>query len=217
MTEIEDRCRLLLIANAVTVKPSDIIDAVGGGDVASVILHASGAAEHEFIKFCETLIEPLQARDIAVLVADNTQIFGRANADGYFASKPNAELGDDIARFSPHNIVGCGSIKDRHHALQIGELKPDVVMFGKLEGDIRPEPHRKNLALAEWWSEFVEIPCILMGGDDIKYTKECAETGADFVSFGKAVFANANRSPTEAVQTINEMLDQYAPSLTKEN
>lgn len=212
-----NRCRLILVANAAKVEPAQITDAVGGGDVASVVLWAGDAAEHDFANFCEALVQPLQALDIAVLVADNTQIFGRTDADGYFSGKPSDTLADDIARFSPHNVVGCGSIKDRHQALKVGELKPDFVMFGKLGGDIRPEPHRKNLALAQWWSELIEIPCIVMGGDDVKYTKDCAETGADFIGFGEAVFSGKEFSPSVAVGTINAMLDEYAPKFNEED
>lgn len=216
MTENSNRCRLVLVANASFVQPDKVLNAVTGGDVASVILFAGGTSDHAFIQFCEGLVKPLQEQDIAVLIADNTQVFGRTQADGYFAGKHNPEFADDIARFSPHNIVGCGSLKNRHQALQVGELKPDVVMFGKLDGDIRPEPHHKNIALAEWWSEFVEIPCILMGGEDIEYAKECAQTRADFVGFSKAVFENPKLDPANAVKTINEILDQHAPDLNEE-
>jgi len=216
MTDVQNRCRLVLVASPAAVKPEKVLAAIKGGDVASIILFAGDVADHDFTQFCEALVKPLQDHDIAVLIADNTQVFGRIQADGYFASKSNAELADDIARFSPHNIVGCGSLKDRHQALQVGELKPDVVMFGKLDGDIRPEPHHKNIALAQWWSEFVEMPCILMGGDDLEFTKECAETRADFVSFSRAVFENAELEPAAAVKMINELLDQHAPNLNEE-
>jgi len=216
MSTVVNRCRLMLVANAAMVSPELVLQSIKGGDVASIILWAGDAAEYAFVEFCEALVAPLQGHNIAVLIADNTQAFGRTKADGYFSSRPKPEFGDDIARFSPHNIVGCGSIKNRHQALQIGELKPDFLMFGKLNGDIKPEPHHKNIALAEWWSEFVEIPCILMGGTDIEHTKQCAETRCDFVSFGRAVFENEGRDPMSAVRIINEMLDQYAPDLNEE-
>lgn len=210
-----NRCRLILTANAKTVTHEQLILAASAGDVASVILYSGGAEPHEFERYCKVITPRLQEADCAVLIADDTQAFGRSGADGFFAEKEKPNLEDMIARFSPQNIVGCGNIKARHNALEIGELKPDFVFFGKLAGDIKPDAHSRNIALAEWWAELVEIPGIVMGGSDLKSIIDVAATRIDFVALEQAIFANGN--PNENVVAANALLDQHAPSLDEED
>ena len=213
-TQEINRCRLILTANPNSVTPNDLVAAVNVGDVASVILYAAGAEPHEFEGFCKEVTPRLQAASCAVLVADDTQAFGRSGADGLFLERAKSTLEDIIARFSPQNIVGCGNIKARHNALEIGELKPDFVFFGKLGGDIKPDAHPKSIALAEWWAELVEIPGVVMGGNAMNSIIEIAQSGIDFVALEEAIFSQGE--PAQNVIEANRLLDEYAPSFDEE-
>ena len=214
-TDELNRCRLILTANAKSIKSDQLISAASAGDVASVILYSGGVEAHAFESYCKAVTPQLQEADCAVLIADDTQAFGRSGADGFFAEKEKPNLEDMIARFSPQNIVGCGNIKARHNALEIGELKPDFLFFGKLAGDIKADAHPKNIALAEWWAELVEIPGIVMGGSDLNSIIDVALTGIDFVALEQAVFAQGK--PDENVMAANALLDQHAPLLIEED
>jgi len=205
------RCRLVLTVNAANVAKEQLVSAAQAGDVASVILYAGELEPHRFETYCKAVTGHIQAAGVAVLIADDTQAFGRSGADGLFLEKQKSSLEDIIARFSPQNIVGCGSIKARHNALELGELKPDVVFFGKLGGDIKDDAHPKNIALAEWWAELIEIPGIVMGGKSLDSIIEVARTGIDFVALEEAVFAGGN--PAENVMAANTLLDEHAPLL----
>jgi thiamine-phosphate pyrophosphorylase len=121
-------------------------------------------------------------------------------------------MAEAVAKYAPGLIVGGGNARERHAALSIGEAQPDYVIFGSIDGDIKPEPHSKNIALAEWWADMIEIPCVLMGGTSIAFVEEMAQTRAEFIAFSKAVFsdpANAARIVAE----INAVLDEKAPRL----
>ncbi len=207
-----DRTRLVLLASANDRPVEAIEEALTGGDVASVILYPGGLSETGFSEFCDRAVPLIQGKDAAALVVDDTQIFGRSSADGIMLEKQRSELKDLVARFSPHNIVGCGGFKDRHGALQVGEQNPHFVFFGKTGGDIRAEPHRKNLALANWWSGLVEIPCVVMGGNCVESVIECVASGADFVGLETAVFSAADGAAA-AVRHANQLLDEHAPRL----
>lgn len=204
------RTRLVMLASANDRSAEAIKAALTGGDVASVILYANGVEEPGFSNFCESVVPLIQEQDAAALIVDDTRVVGRSGADGIMLEKQRRELEDMIARFSPHNIVGCGGFKDRHGALEVGEHNPHFIFFGKTGGDIRPEPHRKNLALANWWSELVEIPCVVMGGNQLESIVECSATGADFVGLETAIFENPD-GPANAVRHANRLLDENAP------
>ena len=200
----------MLVSSTISLKQLE--NALDGGDIATVILYETAAAQNDFQAYCSEIVPLVQNHDVAAIVADDTQAFGRSSADGLYVQKEKGKLGDLVARFSPQNIVGCNAGKNRHSALEAGECKPDFILFGVPGGDIRPQAHPKNIALAEWWSELVEIPSIILGGNDPESVVECAATRADFVALDAAVFSSA-RSPGEVVAEVNELLNRHAPIL----
>lgn len=207
---LPQRCRLVVFAPPVEALDRLLAEALAGGDVASVILMPGELDEAEFQRHCAPLLAPIQAAGAAALVGQHSRIAGRLEADGLYLEGRGHDFAGAVARFSPHASVGFGDVRDRQGALELGELQPDFVLFGRSDGDIRPEPHPKNLALAQWWAEMVEISCVVMAGSDIDSVVECAATGAEFVAAGLAVLAHVE-GPRAAVAHANALLDEHAP------
>ncbi len=213
MTELEDRCRLVLIVPDEADserQASQLQQALSGGDVASVILPQYGLDDQAFQKRAEVLVQIIQDAGAAAIISGDSRVAGRAKADGLHMSGSMEELGEAIEKFTPKLIVGAGGATERHAALEIGELRPDYIFFGRFDGDIKPEAHPKNVALAEWWASMIEIPCIVMGGSDVESVVTVAESGAEFVALRDAVFAVAEGA-SAAVAKANAMLDEKAP------
>ena len=213
MSNVESRCRLVLIlpeGEDLAARVAMLEGALKGGDVASVILPQYGLDDGQFQKHAEALVAVVQKAGAAALVAGDTRVAGRAKADGIHVTGGIEALGETVEKFTPKLIVGGGNATDRHKALEIGEVQPDYIFFGKIGGDIKPEAHPKNLALAEWWASMVEIPCIVLGGMDPQSALAVAETGAEFVALDKAVFADPAQAP-HVVAAVNALLDEKAP------
>lgn len=204
------RCRLVLVLPPLPDARSLLDRALSGDDVASVILVQGELDDAAYQRHCEPLVSIAQNAGVAALVGGDSRVAGRTGADGVFIETPGNEARELVARFSPQKIVGFGSAKDRHRALELGEANPDFIFFGRTDGDIRPEPHPKNLALAEWWSELIEIPGVVMGGSAIESVVECAATGVDFVALSLAILSHTD-GPAAAVRRANELLDENAP------
>ncbi|MDO6964961.1 thiamine phosphate synthase [Rhizobium alvei] len=213
MSRIEKRCRLVLILPDVG-EPEEITrwvgDALRGGDVASVIIPQYGHDDSQFQKRAEKLVPVIQDAGAAALISGDSRVAGRTRADGLHIAGNNEELADAIEKHVPKLIVGGGNAQDRHKALEIGELQPDYIFFGKIDGDIKPEAHPKNVALGEWWASMVEIPCIVMGGTDPASALTIAQSGAEFAALRLAVFSEPERAGA-IVQEINALLDEKAP------
>jgi thiamine-phosphate pyrophosphorylase len=213
MTDVETRCRLVLIlpeGEDLSARAAMLEGALKGGDVASVILPQYGLDDGQFQKHAETLVAIVQNAGAAALVAGDTRVAGRVKADGIHVTGGAQELGEVIEKFTPQFIVGGGNATDRHKALEIGEVQPDYIFFGKIGGDIKPEAHPKNVALAEWWASMIEIPCIVLAGSDPQSALAVAESGAEFVALDKAVFADPAQAP-HVVAAVNALLDEKAP------
>lgn len=205
-----ERCRVVLIVPERDAGTAAMHDALSGGDVASVILPQYGLGDSQFQERAAGLCPVVQEAGAAFIIAGDTRIAGRIGADGIHLETGRAGVEDAVAAAKGRMIVGAGGAKTRHEALQLGEAQPDYLFFGKFGFDTRAEPHPRNLALAQWWAQMVEIPCIAMAGNEIASTIAVAQTGAEFVALGDAVFAGAT-SPGEAVREANALLDEHAP------
>ena len=213
MTLTPNRCRLVLITPDLEVLSElkeCVENALRGGDVASVIIPQRQMDEQTFQSFAETLVPIIQKADAAALIAGDTRVMGRVKADGVHVVGNAEDVYDAVQDFTPQKIVGGGNAKDRHAALSIGDTQPDYLFFGKIDGDIKPDAHPKNLALGQWWAEFVEVPCIVSGGTHLDSVEQVAETGCDFIALGKAVFAKPEEAALK-VSEINAILDEKAP------
>jgi thiamine-phosphate pyrophosphorylase len=209
----DNRCRLVLIVPDIAdpAERAEVLrNALRGGDVASVIVPQYGLDDTLFQKHAELLVPVIQEAGAAALIVDNSRVAGRVKADGLHITGNAEALAEAIEKHTPKLIVGGGNAMDRHHALEIGEVQPDYIFFGKLDGDIKPEAHSKNVALGEWWSAMIEIPCLVMGGTDPSSAVVVAESGVEFVALGKAVFADPGQAAA-IVTRVNAELDEKAP------
>lgn len=216
MTDISppDRCRLILIAPidelADTFGPR-LREAIAGGDVASLMIPAR-ADEASFQAFAEAIVSIAQTAGVAVIVADDTRIAGRVGADGIHLEAGSDSIREAAERFRGKMIVGAGGATTRDDALNLGEAQPDYVFFGRFGFDTKPEPHKRNLTLGAWWAEMVQVPCVVMGGSDVRSVETVAATGVEFVALSSAVFGDGI-DPREAVRIANVLLDETGPAL----
>ncbi|PKA41665.1 thiamine phosphate synthase [Rhizobium sullae] len=213
MTGPENRCRLVLIVPDIAdadEQANILANALKGGDVASVIVPQYGLDAGAFQKHAERLVPLIQNAGAAALIAGDSRIAGRAKADGLHLTGSAAEIAEAIDKYEGKLIIGGGKAADRHTALEIGEARPDYIFFGKLDGDIKPEAHPKNVALGEWWASMIEIPCVVMGGTDPASALVVAQSGAEFVALRLAVFGEPGQAASIVAQ-VNALLDEKAP------
>lgn len=212
MTE-PNRCRIVLIAPAGLSAErfaTRLRQAVEGGDVASLIIPVNALDDASFQHFCEHVVPIAQEAGVAVMIENDTRIAGRVGADGVHLETGIAEVADDIERLQQRMMVGVGGVKTRDDALDLGELRPDYIFFGRFGFDTKPETHPRNLSLGQWWAEMIEIPCIVMAGSAVESVVEVAATGAEFVALSAAVFGDGIDGRA-AIAQANALLDEQAP------
>lgn len=178
--------------------------ALEGGDIASLIIAQHDLSDEDFIVLAEKLVPLAQDKDVAALIYGDSRAVGRSHADGVHITEDRRHIEAAIERHKGALIVGSGGAKTRHEALERGEAQPDYMCFGLIGKDTHAEPHDKNLKLAEWWVEMVDIPCIVAGGNALTTLPQTAATGAEFVMLSRAIFEADD--PKIAVSEANILL-----------
>ena len=199
------RIVLVLHANAEPEAQAQLLSsALSGGDVASVIIVQNTLDEAAFLRAAELLVPIAQAANAAAIIAGDTRAIGRSGADGIHLTAEPRHVADAIKKSGGKSIVGANAGKTRDQALDVGEERPDYVFIGKLDGDTHVDPHPRNLEMAEWWAEIIEIPAIIMAGSTVQSVTAAAATGVEFIALSQAVFASAD--PKAAVAKANDIL-----------
>lgn len=198
------------------ISPTELTQVLKAGDVASVIFSAGDLDTDLFQSKVQGLVEVTQNCGVAAIIDCDSRVAGRVGADGLQLGQDADALKDAINKHGSKMMVATGNVKTRHNALVLGELEPAYVMFGKPGGDIRPDPHPKNIDLGQWWSAMVEIPCIVLGGTDLNSVVTVADTGADFVALETAIFTPEETATTKVdisqrINDANHLLDEHAP------
>ncbi|MYZ48104.1 thiamine phosphate synthase [Propylenella binzhouense] len=208
MTEPDESAPLLYLVTPSgfdrTAFPAALEAALAAAPIAAVLV-GIGLGEEAAEAEAQLVLPMVQRYGAAGLVAEHTRVAGRVHADGVHVSTGLADLGAAVERFRPRRIVGAGNLKTRHAAMEAGEAGADYLFFGQPHGDIRPEPHPKALDLAEWWSDLMEIPAVMMAGSVLASVRAAAETGAGFVAVNRAVWEHP-AGPAEAVRIAHALL-----------
>jgi thiamine-phosphate pyrophosphorylase len=199
--------RLVLVLQAAAeplAQAATLTAALSGGDVASVIIVQGSLDEAAFLNAADVLVPVAQAANAAAIIAGDTRAIGRSGADGIHLTAEPRHVADAIKKANGKSIVGANAGKTRDQALDVGEERPDYVFIGKLDGDTHEDPHPRNLEMAEWWAEIIEIPAIIMAGNTVKSVAAAAATGAEFIALSQAVFGSAD--PKAAVAEASAIL-----------
>jgi thiamine-phosphate pyrophosphorylase len=219
----EERAQLVLTLDSAHAhgdvrKSVDVIaQALAQGNVAAVILPRFDLNEAAYAEACANWVPAIQAAGAAALLdgVASSQILGRLNADGLLVEVRGQEWIEDaldlVQRMQGNKIIGIYGNLDRDNALTAGDIGPDLVHFGPLARDIKPEPHAKNLKLAEWWASMIEVPCLIPAGNSLESIMEASQTRAEFIVLSSAVFSADD--PSGAVRDALELIANNGPVL----
>jgi len=184
--------------------PAVLEEALSAGEVAAVIL-ASGGSEEAAEEAAAALVPAIQRHGAAALVRNFTRVAGRSRADGVHIDTAIADLRSAATSMRPRMIVGAGNLNSRHTAMEAGEADIDYVLFGRLHGDVRPEPHPRALELAEWWAGLILLPAVAMAGNAVDSVAAARDTGAEFIALHRAVWEHPD-GPAAAVRQALDLV-----------
>ncbi|MEO0497126.1 MAG: thiamine phosphate synthase [Pseudomonadota bacterium] len=216
-----EKAQLVLTIDAATMQAGDVDDrlaaCLAGGPVAAVILPRFDLDGPAYDHLVSALVPTVQAAGAAALLdgLEASQIMGRIDADGLLVEAKGQSWVEDtldlLNRFGGQRSIGLYGQFSRDSALTAGDVAPDMIHLGPLARDIKPQPHAKNLMLAEWWAQMIEVPCLIAAGNSLESVGDAAATRAEFVVLSQAVFQAPD--PAKAVASALETIQSEGPEL----
>jgi thiamine-phosphate pyrophosphorylase len=184
--------------------PGRLERALAAGPVAAFQFRVKGVDQHEAARLAEPLQAICRAKDVAFVVNDDIGLARRLGADGVHLGQHDGTVAEARAALGREAQIGVTCHASRHLALEAGEAGADYVAFGSFfPSETKASEHRPELDLLSWWQEFVEIPCVAIGGITPENCTPLIEAGADFLAVSGAVW---NGEEAAAVRAFGEKL-----------
>ena len=192
---------IVMETSTVATAEAQLRAVLGLSKIASVlIMPASGTALTA--PDAKRLVDMIQAKGAAALLADDANLVRTLKADGVHLSWSK----DQRSRFEEARqilgeryIVGADVGRSRHDAMELGEAGADYIAFGIPEHVTdRLTASERQLDLIGWWGEIFQIPCVAFDVEGAPAANALGLARADFV----AVTIKPSMSPEDAARKI---------------
>jgi len=130
---------------------------------------------------CRTLVDLVQSRETAAIVANDAATAAATHADGcHLDTRPDLEeVYDNTRKFlGTHTIIGAMPGATRHMAMSLAEAGADYVGYAVDGAD-----DTDGFAFIAWWAEIFESPVVAFTDGDIDTCRRAITVGPpDFLS-----------------------------------
>lgn len=187
--------------------------ALAGGDVACLQLRlkqadGSTASQDHIAAAIDTLMPIAHDANIAFILNDDPAMAQKYGCDGVHIGQSDMSYENARAIMGAQAIIGVTCRDSRHLALEAGEAGADYVAFGAFyETQTKADTARPDIEILRFWQDYVELPCVAIGGITPDNAAPLVEAGADFIAAVSSVWQNPN-GPGDAVRRFNELFDK---------
>jgi len=209
-TRATDRApRLYLITPpsfAVRAFATELDEALAGGDVAAVQLRLKDATDDLIREACQTLRPLAQDRNVAFILNDKPDLAAELGCDGVHIGQKDTSYPEARRLLGPDAIVGVTCHNSRHLAFEAADAGADYVAFGAFFPTKTKVPQTEaDTDTLRWWSTFMTVPCVAIGGITIDNCSAIIDAGADFLAVSSGVWNHAE-GPAAAIRRFGELM-----------
>ena len=179
--------------------------ALDGGDVACIQLRLKDVSDDDIRRACDILRPVAQDRDVAFIMNDRADLAAELGCDGVHIGQDDTPYDDARRLVGDEAIVGVTCKADRDLAFDAGERGADYVAFGAVyETQTKEAPTRCDMEILTWWSRFIELPCVAIGGITVENAKSVIDTGVDFIAASSGVWKH-KEGPEAAIKALSAL------------
>lgn len=199
-------CRLYLITPprlddlpAFTQLLAQTLDA---GEVAALQIRLKDQPDEVIAAAVAALAPIAQARGVAVILNDRPDLAAKLGCDGVHVGQSDAPLSQARKIMGPDAMIGVTCHDSRHLAMEAAEGGADYVAFGAFfPTTTKDAPTQAEPEILTIWQQFMETPCVAIGGITAGNAAGLAQAGADFLAVSAGVWAHP-QGPAAAVKAI---------------
>ncbi|MHA1113836.1 MAG: thiamine phosphate synthase [Alphaproteobacteria bacterium] len=211
---IPNTCRLYLITPP-SLEPAAFADvlaeALDAGDIDCVQLRLKSADDDAIRRAIDILRPACQDRDVAFLVNDRPDLAADTGCDGVHIGQTDADYETARARLGDDAIVGVTCHDSIDLALQAAEAGADYIAFGAFFATNTKTPKAQaKIETLDWWSRFMTVPSVAIGGITPENCPPLVTAGADFLAVVSAVWDHPD-GPAAAIRAFDTAIAGAAP------
>jgi thiamine-phosphate pyrophosphorylase len=205
-------CRLYLITpprlDDLAAFGRTLAHALDAGDVAALQIRLKDQSDEVIAAAVDALSPIAQARGVAVILNDRPDLAAKLGCDGVHVGQSDTPLAEARKIMGKEAMIGVTCHDSRHLAMEAAEGGADYVAFGAFfptttkEAATHAEPEILTI-----WQEFMETPCVAIGGINAQNAEVLAKAGADFLAVSAGVWAHPE-GPEAAVKAIEAAIAQ---------
>lgn len=187
--------------------------ALSAGDVACLQLRLKNAdgtkvPEAEIADAIKYLMPVAHGCDVAFILNDDAVLAHKYGCDGVHIGQSDTPYEQARAHLGDDAIIGVTCHDSKHLAMEAGEAGADYVAFGAFyETQTKDAKTRAEPDLLTFWQQFVELPCVAIGGITPDNAGPLVEAGADFIAASGSVWGHKD-GPAAAIATFTSLFEQ---------
>jgi thiamine-phosphate pyrophosphorylase len=184
-----------------------LAQAFDAGDVAALQVRLKDAPDDIIAAAVEVILPIAQARSVAVILNDRPDLAASLGCDGVHVGQSDMPYVQARKLMGPDRMVGVTCHDSRHLAMEAAEAGADYVAFGAFyPTTTKDAPTRAEPEILTIWQEFMETPCVAIGGITAENAEPLAAAGADFLAVSAGVWSHP-LGPTAAVKALNAAIE----------
>src|SRR5690606_28046920 len=205
-------CRLYLITppaiDDLAAFGKALAHALDAGDVAALQIRLKDADDMTIAAAVDVLTPIAQARGVAVILNERPDLAARLGCDGVHVGQSDTPYAEARKIMGREAMIGVTCHDSRHLAMEAAEAGADYVAFGAFfPTTTKDAPTRAEPEILTIWQEFMETPCVAIGGINAQNAEVLAKAGADFLAVSAGVWAHPE-GPEAAVKAIEAAIAQ---------
>ena len=187
--------------------------ALAAGDVASLQLRLKNADnmlpdEGVIADAIDRLMPIAHAHEVAFILNDNPELAAQYDCDGVHIGQDDMVYEAARAIMGDDKIIGVTCHNSKHLAMEAGEAGADYVAFGAFyETQTKQAKTVATPDILGFWQEFVELPCVAIGGITPDNAAPLVAAGADFIAASAGVWHHGDGA-VAAVRAFNDIFDR---------
>lgn len=178
------------------------------GDVAALQIRLKNQPDQVIAAAVDALSPIAQARGVAVILNDRPDLAAKLGCDGVHVGQSDTPLREARKIMGADAMIGVTCHDSRHLAMEAAEGGADYVAFGAFfPTTTKDAPTQAEPEILTIWQQFMETPCVAIGGINADNAAGLAKAGADFLAVSAGVWAHP-QGPAAAVKAIEAAIAQ---------